>query len=137
MAKKTEIHEKRKRETGASHIFVSVLAVVSIIGFASIISENWFVFKLLPYVEFLIFIALGIGFLIESEPKLLFRDGKGLDNRNFERLTTFVIGCLATTAGILSFPYINVQHFVFLSIKGLISLIAIIFIVIQTWFVKN
>jgi len=129
---------KRKRKgVRASHNFVSVLAIVSIMGFLAIISESWFSFKLSSYTEALILLVMGIGFLIEAEPKFLFKNKKDMDQRNFGRLTTFVIGCLATIAGILSFPYINIQYFVFISIKGLISFIAIIFIVIQTWLIKG
>jgi len=127
---------KRRRGT-ASRVFISVLAIVSIMGFAAVISESWFEFELTPFIESLIFITLGTGFLIESEPKFIFRKRREIDKRSFGRLTTFVIGCFAIIAGILSFPYINIQHFVFLSIKGLISFIAIIFIVIQTWLIKN
>lgn len=127
-----------KKRAKASHVFVSVLAIVSIMGFAAIISESWFGFKLNIYVESLILLVLGVGFIFESEPKRVFKKKiKELDERNFGRLTTFVVGCLAVIAGILSFPYINIQHYVFLSVKGLISFIAIIFIVIQTWLVKN
>ena len=136
MAKKrTKV--KRKRKVNASHNFVSVLAIVSIMGFAAIISDSWFNFRLSSYVEALILLAMGVGFILESEPKILLRSKKGIDQRNFGRLTTFVIGSFATVAGILSFPYINIQHFVFLSIKGLISFIAIIFIIVQTWLTRD
>jgi hypothetical protein len=128
--------EKNKKET--SKVFVAVLAIVSILGFAGIISQSWFGFELIFYIESLILLALGIGFIVEAEPKILFKKSKqqGLDKRNFSRLTTFIIGSLATIAGILSFPYVNVQHFIFLAIKGVISIIAIIFIAVQTWVVK-
>lgn len=129
--------DSKKKTSKNSLTFISVLAVVSIMGFLSIISESWFEFKLVPYVESLVLLAMGIGFILESEPKFLLRNRNGINRRNFGRITTFVIGALAMLAGVLSFPYINIQHFVFLSIKGLISFIAIIFILIETWFIKN
>ena len=136
MPKRKSIKKRAKKRAKASHVFVSVLAIVSIMGFAAIISESWFGFKLNFYVESLILLVLGTGFILESEPKFIFKNKKEIDKRNFGRLTTFVVGCLAIIAGILSFPYINIQHYVFLSIKGLISFIAIIFIIIQTWLIK-
>ncbi|HUW43464.1 MAG TPA: hypothetical protein VMV95_00690 [Bacillota bacterium] len=129
--------KRDKKKVKASHLFVSVLAIVSIMGFATIISESWFGFKLNLYVEALILLVLGAGFILESEPKFIFKKKKEMDQRNFGRLTTFVVGCLAVIAGVLSFPYINIQHYVFLSVKGIIGFIAIIFIVIQTWLVKK
>jgi hypothetical protein len=130
-------NKSTKKRTGVSHVFVSVLAIVSIMGFAAIISESWFGFRLNLYIESLILLVLGIGFILESDPKMIFKKRKEVDKINFGRLTTFVVGCLAIIAGILSFPYINIQHYVFLSIKGLISFIAIIFIIIQTWLIKD
>lgn len=129
--------KKEKEKSKASKVFVAVLAIVSIMGFSAIISQSWFGFELTPYVESLILLVMGIGFIIEAEPKILFKNKQDIDKRNFGRLTTFVIGALAFVAGFLSFPFIDVQHFVFLSIKGVISFIAIIFIVIETWVVKN
>ena len=129
--------EKKRKRAKASHNFVSVLAIVSILGFSAIIADSWLGIKIVSYTEALILLAMGIGFLLESEPKILLKSRNGIDQRNFGRLTTFIIGILATVAGALSFPQINIQHYVFLSIKGLISLIAIIFIMFQTWLVNN
>jgi len=136
MAKKKKRRTK-KRRSRVSHVFVSVLAIVSIIGFITIISESWFGWKLNSYAEALTLLVLGIGFILESEPKFIFKSKEEMDQKNFGRLTSFVVGCLATLAGVLSFPYINIQHYVFLSVKGLISFIAIIFIIIQTWLIKD
>jgi len=44
---------------------------------------------------------------------------------------------VAIIAGVLSISQINIQHPVFLAIKGGISIIAIIFIIIQTWAIRN
>ncbi len=133
MAKK----QKQKKKSDMSKVFVTVLAIVSIMGFSAIISKSWFDFDLASYVESLILLVMGIGFIVEAEPKILFKKTKrGIDRRNFSRLTTLIIGSLATIAGILSFPIINLQHFIFLAIKGVISIIAIVFIIVQTWVVK-
>ncbi len=118
--------------------FVSILAIVSIIGFLGVISKSLFDYDMGLWLDALILLTIGVGFIIESRPKVLKRKlKKGLDNVNFSRLITFVLGSLAVLSGVLSFPFIDLQHFVFLAIKGVISIIVIIFIVIQTWVVNS
>ena len=117
--------------------FIHVLAIVSILGFVTIIFQSWFEFDLSLYIEALILLALGLGFILESEPKILFDRNVTFDKRNFSRLTTFTIGAIAAIAGFLSFPFINVQHFVFIAIKGVIAFIAIVFIAAETWLIKD
>ncbi len=138
MAKKKKVTKKAvtKKESKTSTFFVSILAIVSIMGFAAIISESFFEFNITPYVDSLLLLAIGIGFIIESNPKKMFNKKGGLSSSDFPKLTTFVIGSLAIISGFLSLPLIGLQHFIFLAIKGLISIIVIIFIVVETWFLK-
>ncbi|MCD4771590.1 hypothetical protein K8R30_04230 [archaeon] len=125
------------RETNISKAFVSILAIISILGFISIITYTFFTIDTQAYVETLWLIILGLGFIIEANPVQLFhRIRNRLEERNFTATTTFIIGALAVVAGTLSLPQINIQNPAFLAVKGIISLIAIIFIVIQTWVVK-
>jgi hypothetical protein len=44
-----------------------------------------------------------------------------------------IVGGIAVIAGILSLPQINIQNPAFLAVKGIISILAIIFIILQTW----
>jgi len=127
-----------KKKLPVSNLFVSVLAIVSIVGFISIISKSLFNFDLAVYAEASILIILGIGFIFEAEPIQLFKKIRSeFNNQNFSELTTLVIGILAFISGVLSFSWINIEHFAFLAIKGVISIIAIIFIIIQTWIIKQ
>ncbi|MBU0906946.1 MAG: hypothetical protein KKE05_02190, partial [Nanoarchaeota archaeon] len=57
----------------------------------------------------------------------------GLNSGNFTHLTTAIIGAIAIVAGIFSLPPLRVEAPGFLAVKGIISIIAIIVIVIQTW----
>ena len=50
-------------------------------------------------------------------------------------LTTIIIGLIAIIAGIFSFPLIKIINPSFLAIKGIISIIAIAVIIIQTWII--
>lgn len=125
------------RETNISKPFVNVLAILSILGFASIISYTLFNKNITPYIETLWLVILGLGFIIESSPSQLFHSIRHrLGERNFTSTTTLILGTLAVIAGILSLPQINIQTQAFLAIKGIISIIAIIFIIIQTWIIK-
>jgi hypothetical protein len=125
------------RETNISKAFVGILAVISILGFMSIITYSFFNTDIQAYVETLWLIILGLGFIIEANPvQLWHRIRNRLEERNFTATTTLIIGALAVVAGTLSVPQINIQNPAFLAVKGIISMIAIIFIVIQTWVVK-
>lgn len=134
---KNKKNNSKKTEEKPTNYFVQVLAIVSIMGFLTILSKSWFEFELSIYVEALTLLFLGLGFIMESEPRVLFSKDVTINKRNFSRLTTFTIGAIAAIAGFLSFPFINVQHFVFLAIKGVIAFIAIVFIAVETWIIKN
>ncbi len=125
------------RETKISTSFINILAILSILGFTSIISYTLFNKNITQYVETLWLTILGLGFIIESAPIKLFHSIRNnLSQRNFTATTTLIIGTLAIIAGILSLPQINIQNPAFLAIKGIMSIIAIIFIIIQTWVLK-
>jgi hypothetical protein len=82
-------------------------------------------------------IVIGIGLIIESEIKKLKQlKRQGITPANFTHLTTAIIGVFAFLSGFLSFPGINLQNPSFLAVKGIVSIIAIIFIIIQTWIIE-
>lgn len=125
-------------QTKISKPFVNILAILSILGFTSIISHTLFNTDISQYIETLWLTILGLGFIIESHPIQIFGSIKNrFQERNFTATTTFTIGLLAIIAGILSLPQINIQSPAFLAIKGIMSIIAIIFIIIQTWILKQ
>ncbi len=128
---------KRDSNLTASDKFVMILAIVSIIGFIEIVSYTLFDFSLRNYVEPFWMITIGIGFILEGQIKTLKRlREEGLNPTNFTHLTTLIIGVIAIITGILSFPQINVVSTGFLAVKGILSLLAIVIIVVQTWIVK-
>lgn len=139
MVKKKSPKNSKQQDSSenTTNYFVQVLAIVSIMGFLVILFKSWFELELGPYVEALTLLVLGLGFVMESEPKVLFNKDVEINKRNFSRLTTFTIGTIAVVAGLLSFPFLNIQHFVFLAIKGVIAFIAIVFIAVETWLIKN
>jgi len=137
MPKKEVIVEKPSSETRVSKAFVNILAILSVLGFISIISYTLFDKNIEQYVEALWLGILGFGFIIQSNPPRLASGIKNrLGERNFTAMTTLTVGMLALIAGILSLPQIDIQNPAFLAIKGIMSIIAIVFIIVQTWILK-
>lgn len=97
-------------------------------------NSSFFNFSIGGYQDVLWLIILGIGFILESKPKSFSKKKKETPVTN---LSSLVIGFIAIIAGILSMPFIGIDHPVFLAVKGVISVIAIIFIIFQTWVVKE
>lgn len=127
-----------KRRTRASRNFVIALSVVSIIGFLNIVTESLFSFSFVNYIESLWLLALAFGLIFETslrELKLIRL--RGLTSEMLGKITMIVVGAIAIVAAILSIPQINIQNATFLAVKGIISILAIIFIVIQTWVSKE
>jgi|SRR3989344_3753432 len=128
--KKSEHHRSR-----VSQKFVTALAIVSIIGFASIVTQTIFNYDITAYVEVSLMLIIGVGLIIEARIKKLKSLERGITSNNITHLTTIVIGVIAILAGIFSIPAIRLENPAFLAIKGIMSVIAIIVITIQTWII--
>jgi len=138
---KKEVELKKRGEMkkgGMSRNFVVALSVVSIIGFMSIIIESFFNYSINSYIETLWLLALGMGLILETSIRELKQIKKiGLSSEKLGKVTMLIVGSLAIIAAIFSLPQINLQQPTFLAIKGIISSIAVIFIVIQTWIIRS
>ena len=134
---KQKVREKKQRRK-TSRNFVIALSVVSIIGFVSIILESLFYVDISGYIDTLWLLALGLGLILETSLRELRSiERKGLTSEYLGKITMIVVGSLAIIAGALSIPQVNIQNPSFLAVKGIISLLAIIFIILQTWVAKN
>jgi hypothetical protein len=72
---------------------------------------------------------------MESKPFRLFKKlENSIDQKNFTSMTTLIVGILALASGILKI--IGLENMTFSAIQGFISIIAIIFIVVETWVIK-
>ena len=127
----------KKERIKVSSKFVTALSIVSIIGFLGIISETIFNKNITPYVEAFWMMIVGIGLIFEAKIKMLKTVTKGLDSNNFPHLTTTVVGAIAIMAGFFSFPNWRLTSPAFLAIKGIIAVIAVIVIIIQTWIIDS
>lgn len=127
--------EHGDKKVKVSQKFVTALAIVSILGFSGIVSQSFFNYDLSYYIESLLMFIIGIGLMLESKIKKLKSLERGLTSNNITHLTTVVIGFIAILAGIFSFPQIRFDIPGFVAIKGIIAIIAIIVITIQTWII--
>lgn len=139
--KKVTIEKKlnqAKKKSKASRKFVIALSLVSIIGFLNIMSESFFNFSFFGYIESSWLLVLGIGLILETSlNELKSIKDNGLNSIMLGKVTMIVVGVMAVVAAILSFPQINFQNPTFSAVKGIISILAIVFIIIQTWISKK
>ena len=129
----------KKRFSGKAKVsqkFVTALAIVSILGFSGVVSQSFFNFDSSDYIESFLMLIIGTGLIIEAKIKKLKSLSRGLTSNNITHLTSFIIGLIAIIAGIFSFPLIRIINPSFLAIKGIISIIAIAVIIIQTWIIE-
>lgn len=125
-----------KRKVGAT--FAGVLAFISIVGFLEIISEGLFDYSFMEYSKSLWLFIMGIGFIISARPKNLYQTSKKqITETSFARLTTLVVGFLAIISAILTLPQINITHPALGTTSAIISIIAILFIIAQTWILDH
>ncbi len=117
--------------------FVIVLSIISILGFISIVSSTLFSTDITGYIESLWIIILGFGLIIKTSFRKLKSIQKGLDSYNFPHLTNIFIGVVAIIAGILGSPLFNIVNPTFHAIRGILAIIAIIVIILETWVIKK
>ncbi len=118
--------------------FLNALSIVSIIGFLGIFIQSIFNYDLNIYVEISWMLILGIGLIVEVNYRKLKRIFTGGLNRdNFANIITLVIGFVAIFAAVFSIPAISIDNPSFLAIKGILALIAIVIILIQTFFLDK
>jgi len=139
IAKKKKVVRRKwgRGKVKVSPRFVTALSIVSIVGFVGILSETLFNYDLKFYVEAILMFVIGIGMVIEVKWSELKSVRQGLDRENFTDITTVVIGFVAVVAGIFSLPFFRIDNPSFSAIKGIVAIIAIVIIVIQTWVIDR
>lgn len=131
--------DKNKGDNGKvrSDTFVIVLSLISIIGFIGIISETIFNYDLNGFIESAWIIILGLGLIIQTKFTRIKSIRNGLNNTNLPYLTNLMIGLVAILSGVFSLPTFKITNPAFHSLRGLLSLIAIVVIITETWVVKR
>ena len=125
-----------KRKNKTTFVFRSMLAVISIVGFLTIIGNTWFDFALMGNLFVgIILLALGFGMAMEGQIRKWKTFPKnGLSGAEFSHIVTGIVGFLAIVAG--SLYIVGVDTPLIESYKNIVSTIAVIFIAIETWLVK-
>lgn len=140
MALKRGVHKKSfiHKKSGVSKGFVIALSLVSIIGFLNIVFESLFFLDFSNYIDTLWLIILGTSLILQTSIRELKAiKKKGVTSDYLGKVTMIIIGCIAIIAGLLSIPQINFEHLSFLAVKGIIGILAIVFIILQTWVSNN
>lgn len=132
--KRTKEQKIRKDTTNSSRYFIIALSVVSILGFLDIVMDSLFYFSFADYMNTLWLIVLGVGLILETTiEELKSIQKRGLTSDYLGKVTMIIVGGIAIIAGILSIPQIDIQNPSFLAVKGIVGILAITLIVLQTW----
>lgn len=119
----------------ATPTFLQILAIASIIGFLIIIGEALLSYDLGKYSAPALLMIFGIGLMIEGQVRLWKSMVKsGLNNKELVHIITGTVGILSFVVGALSFFIVNSS--LFKSTQIIISIIAVVVIIFETWLVK-
>jgi midasin (ATPase involved in ribosome maturation) len=120
--------------------FNIILAVVSIIGFMSIIIRTFSGTDASKFMDMLLLLLIGAGILLKMDlTKLSGLKEEGLTSAQFSRIIGIIIAVLAMLTGLFNVvPSDRIHNWSgFMAIKGIVSIIAIIVIVIETWVLRE
>lgn len=121
----------------AKPMFIYFLAIVSILGFMGTAVDAFGGIDISKYITSTIFLLIGIGLMIEGNVRALPKMLKyGLTGNEISHITAIAVGVVAIISGVLSYPFIGIENNTFTIIKGILSIVAIVIIVIETFFVK-
>ena len=116
--------------------FIYALSIVSIIGFLSIFLDSFFGIKYVSDNQSaLILMVLGGGLLIEAEIRKMIKGIKLKTASGIEitHILTGIVGLIALISGFLELVSIATPQIQ--ATKGIISLLAMVFIALETWVV--
>lgn len=118
--------------------FTQFLAIISILGFLSILLFNIAEIKIDDWVDALVFVILGAGLMISGGWRLFFQRFKnGLTRSETNKVVTIVVGFASLLVGILDLPVFMLTFTWMSGVKVIISIIAIIVIAVEAWFGKG
>jgi len=123
--------------------FQDFLAVVSVLGFLTIfVASIYSALDIGPWVDGLLFIIIGVALMLSGGVQVLFRMLEdGLTNKEITKILTILVGLTSFLVGIFTFPidaFRGLQTVpVVGGIKTIISALAIIIIVADSWISKS
>ena len=112
------------------------LAIISIVGFLGIIASVFAGFDFITQnTAGIILIVLGFGLAVEGQIKKWKQfKGDGYSSTEITHVITGLIGIIAVFVGFLSL--IGLSGATLLATQGIISIIAVVIIILQTWVVE-
>ena len=116
--------------------FLYSLAVISIIGFLGIIGQTWFKFDFITTnTSSLILIVLGFGLAVEGQIRR-WKDmpKNGISSNELSHVVTGIIGLMAIVVGLVGL--LGITGDTLMATQGIISVIAIFIIILETFIVK-
>lgn len=112
--------------------FLFFLILIDLAWFSSVAADNLLGLKLQEYGEFAWTFLFAMGMIIVSDLKKVFGiTAKGISSENFSSIVTFMIGVLALITAVLSLPQIALDNPVMRAVKGIVALIAIIYVLLD------
>jgi len=117
--------------------FDDALTAISLWGFALIALSAFFGIDLGIWTTGVIMIIAGTGLAVEGQI-LTARKwiGDGLQSKEFTMFVTLVLGVITIIAGFLSLPLLGIVSEKLVTVNGLVSILAFIFIALQRWFIN-
>lgn len=118
--------------------FTQFLAIISILGFLSILLLNIAGIDINDWTDALVFVILGAGLMISGGWKLfLQRFSNGLTRSEVNKTVTVIVGFASLLVGILDLPAFMLTFTWMSGVKVIISIIAIVVIAVEAWFGKG
>jgi len=118
--------------------FLFFLIMIDLTWFGSVVLDNLFGLSFQDYGEFAWTFLFAAALILMSDLKRIARMGvEGFDAENFSSLATFIIGIVALITAILSLPQIAVESPTMNATKGIIALIAIIYVFLDALILKK
>jgi len=126
---------RHKSKSMVTKSFLWSLAIISILGFIGIMAQVWLGFDLIvKNAAAYMLIILGFGLAVEGQVRKWknFRSG-GYSSTEIAHVVTGIIGMIAIFVGILDLT--GLEGPTLMAMQGIISMIAVIIIIFQTWVV--
>lgn len=118
-------------------IFRQLLAVVSILGFLSILFNSLFEVNAAGWIDSVLFVLIGVGLMIIGGVRMVWKYFEnGLTDVEISKILTIIVGIFSTIVGILIMP---VDPFGVMDapqlggVKAVIAVLTITIIMVETW----
>jgi len=119
-----------------TNTFLTALAIASIMGFLVIVLNSFFSIDFGEFIPSILMVIFGLAFLVEGQVRLWFNKFKtgGYSSTEVTHIITGSVGITALVTGVIGF-FVE-GNTTFTALQGIIAVIAILVIAIETWVVN-